>query len=157
MIDDCYFKKMDRDFDNESDLSDNEDDNLFESAEYDCEQDIFLRNDMLSHNIPSKKSWSFELFSKRGGGYIGEMKIVIDPALSSFSLKYNIFSNILMYKAKTETSGLLSSVRKALFISDRGQKLDAISCFSAVCPDNFFLSFRQWIREGLGNKNFKKE
>ena len=56
MIDDCYFQQMDRDFDDESDLLDNEDDNLFESAEYDCEEDIFLRNSMLSHEIPSKNS-----------------------------------------------------------------------------------------------------
>ena len=91
---------MDREFDDETDLSDNEDDNPFESAKYDFEEDIFLRYGMLLHEIPSKNSWSFESFSKRGGSYIGEMKKVVNPDLSSFSLKYNLFDNILMDKAK---------------------------------------------------------
>ena len=89
---------MKRDFDDESDLSDNEVDNLFESAEYDCEEDIFLRDGMLPHEIPSKISWSFKSFSKRVGSYIGEMKTVVNPGLSSFSLKYNLFDDILMDK-----------------------------------------------------------
>ena len=85
------------------------------------------------------------------------MKTVSNPEISSFSLKYNLFYDIIMDKTNTETSGLLSSVRKVLFMSDLGQKLDTISCFASVCPDNFFLSFRQRIREDLGDKNFKKE
>ena len=140
---------MVRDFDDKSDLSGNEDDNLFESDEYDCEEAIFLRDSMLSHKIPSKNSWSFESFSKRGGSYIGEMKKVVNPKLSSLSLNYNLFGNILMDKAKIETSGLLSSVRKSLFISDRGQKLDAISCFASVCPDIFSI-FLVMDKEGFG-------
>ena len=111
---------MDRDFDDKSDLSDNEDGNLFESAEYDCEKYIFLRDGMLLQEIPSKNSWSFDSFSKRGGGYIGEMKIVVNPDLFSFSLKCNLFDNILMDKAKIETSGLLSSIHKSLFVSNCG-------------------------------------
>ena len=148
---------MDRDLEGKSDLSGNEDDNLFESAENDCEEDVFLRGGMLSYEIPSKNSWSFESFSKRGDSYIGEMKLVVNSDISSFSLKYNLFYDIIMDKTKTETSGLLSYVRKVLFMSDRRQKLDAISCFTSVCPDNTFLSFWQCIREGLGDKSFKKE
>ena len=126
---------MDRDFDGKSNLSDKEDDNLFGSAKYDCEEDIFLCDGVLLPEIPSKNSWSFKSFSKRGGNYIGETKTVVNPNLSSFSLKYNLLDNILMDKAKIETSRLLSFVRKVLFISDCGKKLDAISCFVSVCAE----------------------
>ena len=45
--------------DNESDISDNDDSNIFDNPGYDREEDIYLRNGLLQHEVPRKKHLDF--------------------------------------------------------------------------------------------------
>ena len=141
--------------DDENDISDNNNSNIFDNSGYDREEDIYLRDGLLKHEVPSKNTWTFESFTQRGGEYTGDMNTRTTPKLSSLELKYNLFDNMLMEIAKLEIPRTLSSVRKSHYVHNHGQFLDAFSCFVSACPDAFFLSFQQWVSEGLGQKNVK--
>ena len=108
---------MDKMTDGKSDSSDSEGGNLFESAEYDGEEDISLRWFTTARDI-LKNTWCFESFSERSGAYIGDMKTRVIPDFSMFELKYNLSDDILMDEAKLEIPQILSSVRKSVFIHD---------------------------------------
>ena len=75
--------EMNKLLDDESDLFGSDDKNLFKNAEYDREEDIYLRDSYYSTKYLPKK-WSFQSFSERGGTYIGDMKTRVSPNLLSF-------------------------------------------------------------------------
>lgn len=76
---------------------------------------------------------------------------------TSFVVKHNIFDGLLLEKAKTEIVCILEKVRKSVFVTDKRQPLSPFQCFSAVCPDQFFPSFRQWRMAGLGDKYLNED
>ena len=140
----------------ESDISDSEEEI---SGEYQSEreEDIILRDGLQKSLLPRKNEWIFESFSKRSSEYIGSQKSTIDSKYDSFRIGYNSFDTILLNKAKSEIQHILSLVRKSIYLRDKKQPLTPFSCFAAICPDQYFLSFRQWLIEGLGPKFFKDD
>ena len=107
--------------------------------------------------LPRKNEWTFDSFSKRSGDYIGNQKSKIDLEFDNFRIAYNSFDIILLNKAKPEIKHILSSVRKSIYLRDEKQELTPFSCFAAICPDQYFLSFRQWLIEGLGSNFFRDD
>ena len=140
----------------DSDFSDSDDDNSI-SGQHQREEDINLRDGIIQHNLPQKNDWTFESFSNRGSDYIGNQKSKIDPILESFKVGYNTIDTMLLSKALLEINQILSLVRKTIYLFDNKQNLSPFSCFAALVPDQLFLSFRQWIIEGLGSKTFRDE
>ena len=140
----------------DSEISDHDDESCFDGQSA-REEDIILRDGLLHHMLPRKNEWTFESFSDRGSEYIGNLKSKIDTNLQSVRTAYNSFDTILLQKAKPEIRQILSSIRKTLYLRDEKQELSSFLCFAAICPDQYFLSFRQWIIEGLGRKFFKDD
>ena len=140
----------------DSDVSHSDDNNSI-SDQHQREEDINLRDGIIEHNLPRKNDWTFESYSKHGCDYIGNQKSKTDASFESFKVGYNTMDTMLLSKALEEINQILSSVRKTIFLFDNHQHLSPFSCFAALCPDQLFLSFRQWIIEGLGSKTFRDE
>ena len=140
----------------ESDISDSEDE-ISGQYQSEREEDIILRDGLQKSLLPRKNEWIFESFSKRSSEYIGSQKSTIDSKYDSFRIGYNSFDTILLNKAKSEIQHILSLVRKSIYLRDKKQPLTPFSCFAAICPDQYFLSFRQWLIEGLGQKILKDD
>ena len=116
---------------------------------------ILLRDGFIEHKLPRKNDLTFEFFSKRGSEYIWKMKLKIDSNTDGFHITYNSFDSILVEKAKTEITQILSSVRKRIYLHDSAHDISPFLCFAGIYLDQYFLSFRQWIIEGLGDKCFE--
>lgn len=140
----------------DSDVSDSDGNNSI-SDQHQREEDINLQDGIIEHNLPRKNDWTFESYSKRGSDYIGNQKLKTDASFKSFKVGYNTMDTMLLSKALEEINQILSSVRKSIFLFDNHQHLSPFSCFAALCPDQLFLSFRQWIIEVHGSKTFHDE
>ena len=115
-------------------------------------EDLLLRDGVPSVMLPSKTTWKYNAFTERGSEYIGDLKKSVGKEDQPFSLRYNTIDRILFDKAKTEFKRSMTIIEADL--NDRGgsSKVTPFTAFASVCPEEFFVLFRSWLKHGVPKK-----
>ena len=92
-------------------------------------KDSSLKDGISLLQLPSKKTWKYNIFTDRGSEYIEDLNMSVAKQGWSFSLKYNT-----IYKTKTELKRSMTIIDADL--NDRGSSSTGapFSAFASVCP-----------------------
>ena len=117
-------------------------------------EDLMLKSGDPCNLFPSANQWTYEAFTQRGGEYAGTMKSIVLNDEHPLQIQYNLVDDILMEKAKIEIPKAVGMVQDSLYENSKTNEVTPFSSFASVCPEDFFTTFRKWLRLGIGASFF---
>ena len=138
--------------DDDSDLSSGSHDVFDANNDIERYEDLLLRDGLPSTQLPSITTWKYNAFTGRGSAFIGDLKKRVAKEDTHFQLKYNTIDRILFEIAEIELKRSVAIIESDLKERGGSSKITPFTAFAAVCPEEFFILFRSWLKHGVGKK-----
>ena len=135
--------------DDDSNLSSDSHDVFDANNDIERYEDLLLRDGLPSTQLPSITTWKYNAFTGRGSAFIGDLKKRVPKEDTPFQLKYNNIDRILFEKAKTVLKRSLTIIETNLMKRLDCLNITPFTAFTAVCPEDFFVLFRTWLKPGV--------